>query len=258
MPEGTQARVNEIAEVKAALFSSAPKAEVYRRIINTYRYRVEDSYIYGGKEIGWTTDFRGKPPRDEFGSFLYEIQQTGLLPDWFDREACAETMKLAKDANGDVYIGHAIDAEDIEAAHEVQGQSVVALMRRAAECVYGGGFEYESDQEVVGAVMAHRIPKFLRKGIARLPRKPGQERRPVYDPSRHAASEPTLKMNYFVDDYENVEDQMSIEEYIALMDEHKLKSILDLPSLGTGHGYGSGSGTFHGEDWNGQKWEHNY
>ncbi|CAF9942217.1 MAG: hypothetical protein ALECFALPRED_009574 [Alectoria fallacina] len=259
-PEGTQARVNEIAEVKAALFSSAPKAEVYRRIINTYRFRVEDSYIYGGKEIGWTTDYRGKPPRAEFGSFLYQIQQTGLVPDWFDREACAETMKLAKDANGDVYIGHAIDAEDIEAAHEVEGQSVVALMRRAAECVYGGGFEYESDPEVVGAVMAHRIPKFRRKGIARLPRKPGQERRPVYDPSRHAASGTTLRMNYYMDDYENVEDQMSIEEYVTLMDEHKLRSILDLvgPSSGTHHGYGSGSGTFHGGDLDGQEWEHNY
>ena len=276
-PEGTKPSVNETAEVKAALFSSVPKAEVYRRIINIYRFRVEDSYIYHGKEIGWTTDYRGKPPRDEFRSFLYKIQQIGLLPDWFDSEARAEVMKLATDANGDIYIGHAIDAEDIEAAHQVEGQSMVALMRRAAECVYGGGFEYESDPEVVGAVMAHRIPNLRKKGIARLPRKPGQERRPAYDPSRHAASETTLRMNYYLDDYKNVEDQMSIDEYMTLMDEHKPKSILDLdPSnmtspggdpgflngfssySGTDHGYKSGSGTFHGGDLDGLEWEHNY
>ncbi len=276
-PEGTKASVNEIVEVKAALFSSAPKAEVYRRIINTYRFRVEDSYIYSGKEIGWTTDYRGKPPTDEFRSFLYKIQKTRLLPDWFDSEARAETMKLAKDANGDVYIGHAIDAEDIEAAHQVEGQSMVPLMRRAAECIYGGGFEYESDPDVIGAVMAHRIANLRKKGIARLPRKPGQERRPAYDPSRHAASETTLRMNYYMDDYRNVEDEMSIDEYMTLMDEHKLKSILDLnpsnmtspgrgPGIlngfssysGTDHGYKSGSGTFHGGDLDGLEWEHNY
>ena len=275
--EGTTASVNEIAEVKAALFSSAPRVEVYRRIINTYRFRVEDSYIYSGKEIGWTTDYRGKPPRDEFGSFLDKIQQTGLLPDWFDREARAELMKLAKDANGDVYIGHAIDAEDIEAAHKVEGQSTVALMRRAAECVYGGGFEYESDPEVVGAVMAHRIPKLRKKGIARLPRKAGHERRPAYDLSRHAASETTLRLKHYLNDYKNVEDQMSIDEYMNFMDKHELKSILDFDSSkmtspgrdpgflngfsaysGTGHGYGSGSGTFRGGDLDGLEWEHNY
>ena len=276
-PEGTTASVNEIAEVKAALFSSAPRAEVYRRIINTYRFRVEDSYINGGKEIGWASDYKGKPPSDEFRSFLYKIQQTGLLPDWFDSKARAELMKLAKDADGDVFIGHAIEGEDIEAAHQVEGQSMVALMRRAAECIYGGGFEYESDPEVVGAVMAQRIPNLRKKGLARLPRKPGQERRPVYDPSRHAASETTSRLNYYVNDYENVEDQMSIEEYMTLMDEHKLKSILDLDSSkmtspgrgpvflsgfgafsGTSHGYGTGSGTFNGGDMDGLDWEHNY
>ena len=267
-PEGTKVSLEymtaSLDKVKGALFSGVPKVEIYHRIINIYRFRVEDSYIYGGNEIGWTLDYNGMPPKVESKSFLYKARKAGILPDWFDNEARAECRKLAFDVNGDVYIGHAIEIEDIEAGYGKEDQSMVWLMRSAAENIYGGGFEYEPDMSIVAAVMARRVPRLSSSSIHRLPRKPGQERNLPYDPSNVAASEMFHSACHYIADYEKVADWMPFELYETLVEKHRLNPILDilefelLAYTGTDHGYGSGSGTFHGGDLDGLGWEYNY
>lgn len=155
-------------------------SETYRRLIDVYRLRADDSYVYGGREMHWASEYCGKKPIDYFKRYIRKLQVAEMLPYWWNRNRTAECYKLAKDPDGDSFIGHSIDPYDIEERYN--DNLMVDSMRAVAEDVYETDFDYKTDPAIIrNLVKSNLVNKPNFKAIPRLPRQPGHERKPYYE-----------------------------------------------------------------------------
>ncbi|KAL8711712.1 MAG: hypothetical protein Q9220_003883 [cf. Caloplaca sp. 1 TL-2023] len=226
MPASTEPSPREI-DARTLLDDGTPMVRSYRLLIDTFRLRGSDSYMYGGKEIHWTTDYRGKEPIDDFRAYLHKAKVAEVLPSWWNNDRRAECRKLARDKEGYQYIGHATDLLDIEERYE--DTKMVDRMRALAEAIYGSGFEYEDDLGSIQRVMRYMDATTpSRKSIKLLPRKPGTEREPYYELGPAEVSDAARSFEACMQDYSLVQDFMSVETYMDVMDCYGLSTIADL------------------------------
>lgn len=67
-----------------------PEKDVYKRLIDSYRLRVEDAYVYSGNPIGL---YAGEDPVVGFQEFLDLAEKRGgLLPPWWSKEKRSECV----------------------------------------------------------------------------------------------------------------------------------------------------------------------
>lgn len=122
------------------LFVNQSRANVFRRLIDLYRLRVEDTYVWGGEMIGlYETLTNGEDdeiPLEHFKSYLKKAERcTGFLPTWWNKQAEEECIKIACDPNGNSYIGHTVEKSDIQEAYN--DSSMPMFMRLLGERIFG-------------------------------------------------------------------------------------------------------------------------
>lgn len=204
------------------LFSNIPKDELYKRLIDLFRLRAEDSFIYSGPQPFWILEYRWRD--QDFEEYLEKCSAKELLPSWFDKASKAECRTLAMDSHQEWFIGHAIDEEDIEQRY---GISYVKPLRSLAAHIFDHAFEYSKDPDDIGVLLAWREKEYAQGGFHRLPRKPGQERLSRYDLRPRHGHDRIERSHRLLDDYKQVQKEMSFDEYCTIME-------------GAGLGYGMG------------------
>ena len=225
----------DASDVAQHLLSNISNDEAYRRLIDTFRLRASDTLTMGGAgEVGFSYDMRtGGPPKDEFHNFLVKARKNDLLPPWFDGNAQHTCMDIAMDPQKDLYIGYSIDIQDIE--NEYKDKAIAVEMRAVAAHAMGKEYRFDDpayadmSQDTLRFMMEHQKQNLARQGIKVLPRRPGKER-PVgqgADDSNDMAAM-QCQMAHYMDDFKTVAHRMSIEEYGALLREHKFNSIKDI------------------------------
>jgi len=118
--------------ISGGLFDGLSHADAYRRIIDSYRLRVEDEYVFEQSNKGI---YAGEDPNPEFRDFLNKAETKKLLPAWWSRAKRAECESLSTDSRGDSYLGHAVEKHDIQ---EKYADSLMPLkIRVLAEKIYG-------------------------------------------------------------------------------------------------------------------------
>lgn len=187
----------------------------------------------GGPECGWTYDPRnGGPPKDDFHNFLVKARKQNVLPTWFGQEAQHACIDYAMNPEGNSFIGHAIDADDVEG--EYKDKSMPTQMRAVAAHVYGREFRFDEPQFAVadvatlGAIMARRKMQLGRQGIRCLPRKPGREKEEAYDLDNPGNAALAQALDHCMDDFNSVAGQMSMDRYLELLKKHMFNSIKDI------------------------------
>lgn len=220
-------------ETASRLLSSIPKEEVYRRLIDIYRLRAADTLLMGGEERGWTYDLRtGGPPKDDFHNFLVKARKQDVLPTWFGQEAHHACIEYAMNSEGDSFIGHAIDSEDIE--EDYKDQSMSTHMRAVAAHIYGREFRFDdpqfadADAATLGVIMARQKMQLARQGVQCLPRKPGREKTEAFDLNDRNNAAQAQEFDHYMDDFNSVANQMSLDQYIELLKKHNFDSIKDI------------------------------
>ena len=184
--------------------------------------RAEDSFIVSGPQPFWILEYRWRD--EDFEEYLEKCSAKELLPLWFDKTSKAECKTLAVDSHQDWFIGHAIDEEDIEQRY---GRSYVTTLRSLAAHICDHAFEHDLDPEDIGVLLAWHVKEYAQGGYHRLPRKPGQERLSRYDLRRRHDHDRIERSHRLLDDYEQVQKEMSFDEYCTIME-------------GAGLGYGTG------------------
>lgn len=130
-----------------------PSKDVYKLLVDAYRLRLEDEYVYNGDAsvdsiYGGATD-AGKAG---FKNFLGLAEQTsGILPPWWSvvhAEKCLEYATLARNCSN---IGSAVQMRDI-IAHFKHALMPMEL-RVLAEQIYGNGPAGRSGASTVAMMM---------------------------------------------------------------------------------------------------------
>jgi len=98
------------------LFDGLDHTGVYNRVIDSYRMRIEDDYVYG-RIRGLYAD---EDPIPDFRRFLDMAEAKKLLPVWWDREKRAACESLAVKSDGNCYLGHAVEKPDIQEKYSDQ------------------------------------------------------------------------------------------------------------------------------------------
>lgn len=124
---------------KLDLFGNKPRAEVFRRLIDIYRLRVDDAYVWDGELVGlyeMRADGQEDPvPIAHFNTFLNKAQASqDFLPSWWDPAARKECVRLAVNKSGGSFIGHAVEKSDIQEEYDPM---MPMLMRMLGEQIYG-------------------------------------------------------------------------------------------------------------------------
>ena len=91
---------------------NVPQQKVYARLIDSYRIRIEDTYVMTGEAIGL---YGGENPLVGFREFLDLAEsREGLLPPWWSRAKRMECVKLGttKDQWSDLSCG--VEKPDIQ------------------------------------------------------------------------------------------------------------------------------------------------
>lgn len=231
-PDVTRSAANS-QETASLLLSNIPQEETYRRLIDTYRLRAADALLMGGEERGWTYDLRnGGPPKDDFHNFLVKARKQDVLPTWFGLEAQHACIEYAMNSEGNSFIGHAIDAEDVE--EDYKDKSMPTKMRAVAAYIYGREYRFDDprfaniDAATLGASLARQKMQLGRQGVQCLPRKPGRERKETFDlhdPNNAAQAD---MLDHYMTDFTSVADRMSLDQYMELLKKHRFNSIKDI------------------------------
>jgi mitochondrial splicing suppressor protein 51 len=115
---------------------SFSEKEAFARLIDCFRMRVEDEYVYGCNNIGI---YAGEDPRPAFREFL-DLAETmeGILPAWWSVGKRRECERMAVDADGWNDINCAVEKSDII---EHYGDNMMPMtLRVLGEKIYGKGF----------------------------------------------------------------------------------------------------------------------
>lgn len=231
-PDATRPAANA-RKTASRLFSNITKEETYRRLIDTYRLRAADALLMGGIERGWTYDLRtGGPPKDDFHNFLVKARKQDVLPSWFGLEAQHACIEYAMNSDGDAFIGHAIDAEDVE--EDYKDKSMPTNMRAVAAYIYGREYRFDdpkfanADAATLAASVARQKIQLGRQGVQCLPRKPGRERKGTFDLDDPKVAAQVQTLHHYVNDFNSVADRMSLDQYMELLGKHRFTSIKDI------------------------------
>jgi len=116
-----------------------PEIDVYRILIDSYRMRVEDEYVFEGNVSN--DSLYGGAPHGLRGFEKYlrsATRRQGLLPPWWNAEKKEACKSLGMDSSSSHYLGHAVEKSDI---NEHYGDPRFAMqLRMLAEAVIGRGF----------------------------------------------------------------------------------------------------------------------
>lgn len=231
-PDATRPAANAL-ETASRLLYNIPKEETYRRLIDIYRLRAADALLMGGEERGWTYDIRnGGPPKDDFHNFLVKARKQDVLPTWLNQEAHHACIEYAMNSKGDSFIGHAIDAEDVE--EDYKDKSMPTHMRAVAAHIYGREYRFDDPQLVnmdaatLGAILARQKMQLGRQGVQCLPRKPGREKKEAFDLNDPNNAAQAQTFDHYMDDFNSVANKMSMDQYMELLKKHRFNSIKDI------------------------------
>lgn len=113
-----------------------PEKEAFAQIIDCFRMRVEDEYVFRGNTVGL---YNEEDPRREFNKFLDLAEsRLGLLPPWWNAEKRRECMRMAVDGSQWSDINSAVEKHDIQDHYKVS--TMPMLLRVLGEKIYGKGF----------------------------------------------------------------------------------------------------------------------
>lgn len=111
------------------------KRECYIQLIDSYRMRVEDDYVYGCDNHGL---YAGEDPRPEFAHFLdLAEKRNGLLPKWWNKESrvACEAMGADNSKGNWADLSCAVEKHDIQ--DHYKDNAMPMKLRLLAEKVYG-------------------------------------------------------------------------------------------------------------------------
>ena len=112
-----------------------PEKEAYAYLIDSYRLRVEDEYVFTG-DIGNDSLYGGGQPIKDFRRFLNKAEKrSGLLPSWWSAAKRKECEKVAVDKSGWSCLAYAVEKSDIQ--EHYGNPSMPMQLRMYAEKVYG-------------------------------------------------------------------------------------------------------------------------
>ncbi|KAF8451738.1 hypothetical protein BDZ91DRAFT_750228 [Kalaharituber pfeilii] len=112
---------------------SLPKQEVYKRLIDSYRLRIEDMYMYQGEAMGL---YAGENPVVGFREFLDLAEKNRkVLPKWWNKEARGECIKLGLKKGEWSELACAIEKPDVQ--EEYKDNLMPMKLRVLAEKIYG-------------------------------------------------------------------------------------------------------------------------
>lgn len=115
-----------------------PETDVYRLLVDAYRFRVEDTYTLEGEAMEGSLYAGGPDGLRGFQKFLQTAATIqGLLPPWWDGEKKAACERLGMDASQWSDLRCAVEKSDI-IEHYGDFQFPMQL-RMLAEAVYGRG-----------------------------------------------------------------------------------------------------------------------
>ena len=137
------------------------------------------------------------------------------------------------DPQKDIYIGYSIDFQDVE--DEYEDAAIAAEMRAVAAHAMGKEYRFDDpayadmSRDMVRVMVEHQKQNLPRQGMRALPPRPGKEK-PAGQGADGADSMAALQnqMAHYMDDFNTVSHKMSIEEYTALLGQHKFRSIKDI------------------------------
>ena len=112
-----------------------PEKEVYTFLIDAYRMRVEDEYVFTG-DISEDSLYGGGQPIKEFRRFLNKTEKRpGLLPSWWSAAKRKECERVAVDESGWSCLAFAVEKSDIQEHYD--NSMMPMQLRIFAEKVYG-------------------------------------------------------------------------------------------------------------------------
>lgn len=118
-------------------FAGGPNhhTKAYQQLIDVFRLRVEDDYVWGGHLHGV---YGKSDPMPDFVDFLARAKAKQVLPAWWDDAAQRECLALAGASGGAYNIKLAVEKSDIQ--EDYADPMKPMTFRMIAETVYGGGY----------------------------------------------------------------------------------------------------------------------
>lgn len=116
----------------AAYLNSLPEKEAFRQIVDSYRLRVEDVYVFDGDACALYAE---QNPVADFEDYLYVAEKKGgILPRWWSREKRGECVQMGcRSETCNLY--HAVEKSDIVEAY---GDRLMPMkLRMIAQMVTG-------------------------------------------------------------------------------------------------------------------------
>lgn len=115
--------------------SVLPRAEVIRQLIDCFRLRISDEYVFNAQLIGV---YGQEDPTPFFVDFMDKVERSGTLPEWWTVENRREAELLSQDETGGNCIRYRVGPGGLISNHG--GDVVMALkLRGLAAKVYGPG-----------------------------------------------------------------------------------------------------------------------
>lgn len=117
----------------AAYLSSLSQGEAMRQLIDTFRLRMEDEYVFNLENLGIYGD---EDPAPLFTVFLDKAEKSGVLPAWWSGKKRKEVKRMSQDREGGWCIHNSVVRESIIQAYD--GDVVMPLkLRGLGEKIYG-------------------------------------------------------------------------------------------------------------------------
>ena len=121
--------------VSASILHQLPEKEAYTHLIDAYRLRIEDDYVFTG-EVGYDSLYGGGHPIKDFRRFLNKAEKrSGVLPSWWSATKRRECEKVAVDKKGWSCLAFAVEKSDIQ--EHYKDPMMPMQLRMLAEKVYG-------------------------------------------------------------------------------------------------------------------------
>jgi len=113
-----------------------PDNEAFVKLIDCFRMRVEDEFVFGLKNIGI---YNNEDPLPVFKEFLDLAEsRPGLLPTWWNREKRRECERLAVDSSQWGDINRSVSKASIQ--EHYRDSMMPMLLRVLGEKIYGKGY----------------------------------------------------------------------------------------------------------------------
>ncbi|RDL37523.1 Uncharacterized protein BP5553_04956 [Venustampulla echinocandica] len=115
-----------------------PEKEAFAQLIDCYRLRVEDDYVFTG-DVSMSSLYGGGDPVRPFNRFLDLAEsRSGVLPPWWNAEKRQECLRMSVDPHQFSNINCAIEKSDIQ--EHYKNNAMPMLLRVLGEKIYGKGF----------------------------------------------------------------------------------------------------------------------